>query len=113
MVDPAAAGALLPAPSYPENDLPLIFSDGVTTILPNPKVMKMYLARVDGNYIVTEPNRAVVVAQVVMPTDVFIQTAQFFQNIIQNMIDQGTLSADEVARLREAAGGRNPPKNVG
>jgi len=110
---PDTSGLSFPEPGYPEIKVDTIFADGVTALLPGPSVVKFHLARTDGNFVVTKDNRTVVVQQVVMSIEGFIQAAQFFNNVIDGMVEQKVLSKDRVDQIRAmAAKGGAPTASV-
>jgi hypothetical protein len=96
---PTAAPSI-PAPGYPPVEFVSIYADGVTSVLPGIHTVKFYISRDEPNYVVTEPNKATVVAQVVMPISGFVQTVSFFQTVIKNMETSGTLSPDILEQIR-------------
>jgi hypothetical protein len=92
-----------PESGYPSTNVETFYSDGVTSISPNGHVIKVYFGRLDGNFSTPEPNKVAVVSQLIMPTDAFIQSTQFFNNIIDKLVQDGVLTPEYVARIRNTA----------
>ena len=87
---------LLPEAGYPPRGFTFVLADGVTGLLPGSDVVKITLAVTEPNFIATESNKAVPVAQVTMPLVGFVRTSQFFSDAIENMIESGIISRERV-----------------
>lgn len=88
----------IPKPGYPPLEVPTIYADGVTSLVPG-NIVKFYLARIEPNFESTNPNSTQVCAQIVMPIVGFVQLVGFFERNLKLMIKNGTMTqalADEL-----------------
>jgi hypothetical protein len=89
------------APEYPPPGLPVIYSDGVPSASWGAEVVKFYLARNDPDFRASAaPRKQNIYAQVVMPLNSFLQSTAFFDSILDRMVREGTLTAEQVATAR-------------
>jgi hypothetical protein len=89
----------IPRPGYPPLEVPTIYADGVTSLVPGSQIVKFYLARIEPNFEASSPNSTQVCAQIVMPIVGFVQLVGFFENAIGRMIKTEALSQTQVDEL--------------
>lgn len=90
---------------FPPATLPTLYVDGISSIAPSPFVVKFYLARIEPHLRAENKSLIQPFAQMVMPMDGFLQTAMFFENVVKNLLAQGTISQQQVDVARSLAGG--------
>lgn len=92
---------------YPDVATPTIYADSVANLARTDHVVKFYLARLDPDGGVDNGNRRAIAAQVVMPMNAFIETAAFFEHVLQDLVAHGTIPKELVEKVRKgfAAGG--------
>jgi len=88
-------------PIYPEASVPVIFSDGVTSIANSDFVVKFYLIRKDPDVLAGGPVKDTVAAQVSMPIDSFAATTVFFRHQLDQLIASGQIKQDFVTQLEK------------
>jgi hypothetical protein len=104
-----AAGGEQPAiPAIPASvrvvsDIPVVFADGVSSQSYGIGISKFFLVRIDPDP-QSGPNRPVLIQQVVMPIDGFIQMWAFFEHRLKIMIKDGVATKDMVERFRADIG---------
>jgi capsule polysaccharide modification protein KpsS len=91
-----ATESSLPEAGYPRQDVITIFADGVTSYSPTAQTVRFYLSRLEPNFIVSEPNKVVVIGQVIMPLAGFIHTAEFFKKAVLNLLSNGTITQEQI-----------------
>jgi hypothetical protein len=89
---------------FPPPDFPNLFADGVSSLAPSPQIVKFILARVEPHLQAQNETLVQPFAQVVMPTAGFLHTAFFFQNAVQNMLADGTVTQQMIDMAKTAAG---------
>jgi hypothetical protein len=89
----------IPKPGYPPLEVPTIYTDGVTSIVPGNHIIKFYLSRIDPSFEVTSPTSTQVCAQIVMPIAGFVQLVGFFEKNLKRMIKNQTVTQAQVDEL--------------
>ena len=85
--------------------IPTIFCDGILNLANNKNIVKFYLARLDPSLQIDEQANTVIVGQVIMPMDAFIETFTFMEYWVSKIMRDGIISADQIdssRRKREA-----------
>ena len=97
---PQAPGALLPIRDpYPNESIPTIFSDGVSSAQNGIEVVRFYLSRFDPNTSGSGPMQNEPVAQVIMPVSGFVQTVNFLSKMLSRLEESGTVAPETKARI--------------
>jgi len=87
---------------YP--DVPVIFSDGVTSLANSEAVVKFYLSRLDPATDGKSDAAQKVAAQVIMTMQSFLNTFLFFERMLDVLTSQGYFDADAIKKLRASQG---------
>src|SRR5580704_11518230 len=91
----------IPTPEYPAPSFPTVFADGVSNIAYGPVIVKFFLTRLEPSItVINAPVKPQPFAQVVMPLDGFLSTFVFFENLVENLVRQGTVSQEKLNNLR-------------
>ncbi len=93
--------AKIPEPDYPPAAAPTIFTDSVLNVARNENVVKFYLGRSDPDALNDGRSKVVIVGQVVMGFKTFMQTAVFFESVLDNMVREKVVTQQEIDNLRK------------
>ena len=91
-----------PGSDYPDRDFPVFFADSVYSLAHGNGHVKFYLARLDPSIRGDGTSSFMPYAQVVMPERAFITTALFFDQQVRRMLDAGTITQEELSKLKAA-----------
>ena len=80
--------------------IPTVFADGIMNLSNNNEVVKFYLARMDPNITGSTGQQTNAIVQVVMPVSAFATTVVFFEDVMKNLIEAGTVNKDSVEQMR-------------
>lgn len=94
-------------PPFPDATLPALYADFVFNAQAGPFMVKWYLGRADPTLDNSPGAKFQPVAQVVMPIASFVNTAVFFDAVLEDMVRDGFVSAKQVAEMRKALTDRN------
>jgi hypothetical protein len=97
--DPSAGMGIIPEPGYPPQEVVTLYADGVTSFTPGQQTIRFHLARMESNFVATEPSKLVVVGQIIMPLASFLHTAKFFESIVSSLLSNGTLTQDQIDEM--------------
>jgi len=97
--EPRSDLGLLPEPGYPSQEMVTIYADAVTSFTPGSQTIKFHLARLESNFVATEPNKVAVIGQIIMPLAGFLHTVKFFEMVVSNLLSSGTLTQDQIDQM--------------
>lgn len=100
-------GALPPNPppaGFPQQDFPVIFSDGVISAANSRTFVKFYLGRTDPDYLGTGRSQTQAVAQIVMPMEAFVGAVAFFEGALARFVRDGIISREAIDSARKLVG---------
>lgn len=98
MTDDQAAPA--PTPTFPRDDLPVTFADGILSAAWGGGAAKLYLFRSDPNTLGTGGSNQVVVGQIVMPVLALASASAFLDKCVKKMIADNYLTQDEYENMK-------------
>lgn len=81
---------------------PTVFADGVASVAPSNEVIKFYLSRLEPHFFAKEPVKNQPVAQVIMPISGFVNTAVFFQRVLESLKASGVVSDSQIEDAKNA-----------
>lgn len=88
---------------FPPTQFPVAFADGVSSASHGGGSAKFYLFRMDPSLRGTGEANPAVFMQVVMPSSGFAAMTVFFTRILKQMVKNGEISEEILAKLTEAA----------
>lgn len=74
--------------SYPREDLPVIFADGIANFINSPEFFKFYLYRQDASITGVGPTESRAAAQVVMPLSGALLSIAFLNLVINDLAEK-------------------------
>jgi len=98
----------LPAAGFPGPHFPTVYADGVTSVSPGAQVVKIYLSRLDSNFVVTSGSTTQPFLQLIMPTSGYLQMAMFFNKVIEGLLANKFISQEQYDEAKKNAGISNP-----
>ena len=102
----AATAQIIPIQGdFPAPDFATVYVDGVTSLLPGPQIIKMYLGRVEPSLKAESKSRTTPVIQIIMPTTGFLQAAAFFDTMVQRMLREKTVTQEQIDAAKKIATG--------
>lgn len=90
---------------FPGSNFATVYVDGITSLVPGPQVVKLYMGRLEPSLKAEAKSRTTPVIQLIMPTDGFLQTAAFFEVLVQRMKREKTVTDEQLAAAKKFAGG--------
>jgi hypothetical protein len=101
MTDSPSSEFIKTAPDFPPAWLPTHYSDGVMNFSPSPTVVRFWLCRFDPNAHAKPEYTSQPVAQIVMQTPSFVQTAIFFERALNMLLAAGTITEEQIEEARK------------
>ena len=89
-------------PEYPGPHFPVIYADGVSSASNSGQTVKFYLARFDPDMLAESEAKQHIFAQVVLPISGFVGTAVFFERYLEKLLQQGSVTQEQVDAVRNA-----------
>jgi hypothetical protein len=87
--------------SFPSSQFPVVFADGVASSSRGPGLVKFYLFRADPSLVADGGVKTTTFCQIVMPAIGFASAAIFFQKILDQMLEAGEITSDQIALLKK------------
>lgn len=85
-----------PLTEFPTPAFPVVYADGVVSLTPTAPIVKFYLYRIDPNIFARGGVTVNPIAQVIMPTPSFVQTAVFVQQQLERMVELKLVTKEQV-----------------
>jgi hypothetical protein len=88
-------------PEYPPFNFPTVFADGVLSAVWGGEFIKFYLGRNDPDFrAASKVRQQTPFVLVAMPLSGFLQATTFFDSILERMIEDGTVTQEQIAVQR-------------
>jgi len=91
---------------FPSTDLPTLFADGVVNISFSQYNVKIYLFRNEPSYQGSNRYQVQAIAQIVMPLDAFAASSIFYEGVVAQLVQQGTIKQTQLDEWRQMMTGR-------
>jgi|RhiMetdeSRZDD1v2_1073273.scaffolds.fasta_scaffold499992_3 hypothetical protein len=93
-----------PQTKYPAEDFRTMFADSVLNVARSSSVVKFYLARTEPSFTGDNTYLTQPFAQIVMPIDRFIQAVLFFEQSIDQFVNEGAISQEQLDQIKQSIG---------
>jgi len=98
--DPTASLLGRPLTEFPTPAFPVVYADGVVSLVPTAPIVKFYLYRLDPNIFAKGGSNIIPLLQIVMPTPSFVATALFFQQQLDRMLELKLITKEQVDEIK-------------
>jgi hypothetical protein len=98
--DPTASLLGRPLTEFPTPAFPVVYSDGVVSLVPTAPIVKFYLYRLDPNIFAQGGSNVTLLVQIIMPTPSFVATAIFFQQQLERMLELKLITKEQVDPIK-------------